>query len=217
MLYAAALHSTVTPVNLGAEIVPGGTLYTWAAAVIAPAGSISGGSAQGTGQASISQTLTNTTNASATATYTVTPVSGACTGATFTITVTVNPKATIANKTATICSGNAFTVTPVNGGAGNCSGGTIIYLDSTGHCSGRGDNGWRCTGDRAAKYKPDTYKYDKCFCYGNLYSNACFRKCAGATFQIQVTVSPKATISDKTTTICSGTAFSITPVNGELR
>ncbi len=115
---------TITPVNGGAEIVPGGTTYTWTAPVLAPAASITGGSAQGTGQASISQTLTNTTNAVATATYTVTPMSGTCAGATFTVTVTVNPRATIANKTATICSGAAFTITPVNGGAEIVPGGT---------------------------------------------------------------------------------------------
>ena len=85
---------SVTPVNGGAEIVPAGTLYTWAAPVIAPVGAITGGSAQAVGQASISQTLTNTTTAPATATYTVTPASGACTGATFTVTVTVNPVGT---------------------------------------------------------------------------------------------------------------------------
>ena len=95
---------SIAPVN-GTDVVPAGTTYTWTAPVIAPAGSITGGSAQGTGQSAISQTLTNTTNASATATYTVTPRSGSCNGATFTVQVTVSPRATIANKTATICSG----------------------------------------------------------------------------------------------------------------
>src|SRR5690606_33258756 len=107
---------TVTPANGGTEIVPTGTTYTWSAPVISPAGSITGGSAQPTGQTSISQALTNTSNASATATYTVTPQSGTCTGPTFTVTVTVNPVPSISNKTATICSGGTFTVTPANGG-----------------------------------------------------------------------------------------------------
>ena len=45
---------------------PVGTTYTWTAPAIAPtAGAITGGSAQATGQTSISQTLTNTTAASA--------------------------------------------------------------------------------------------------------------------------------------------------------
>ena len=80
---------TVTPTS-----TPAGATYTWTAPAIAPAGSITGGSAQATAQTSISQTLTNTTGNPATATYTVTPTLGTCPGATFTVTVTVNPSTT---------------------------------------------------------------------------------------------------------------------------
>src|SRR5208283_5632873 len=58
--------------------------------------------------------LSNTTNTVKTATYTVTPVSGTCTGGTFTVTVTLNPTPVVPAQTATICSGGTFTVTPVN-------------------------------------------------------------------------------------------------------
>src|SRR5690606_225803 len=108
---------TVTPSNGGTEIVPSGTTYTWTAPVISPAGPITGGSAQPTGQTSISQALTNTSNASATAPHTVTPLPARRSAALFTVTVTVNPVPSISNKTATICSGGSFTVTPANGGA----------------------------------------------------------------------------------------------------
>lgn len=70
---------------------PSGTTYTWSAPTLNPASSITGGTAQASPQASISQTLTNTTTASATATYTVTPTAGTCVGSTFTVTVTVDP------------------------------------------------------------------------------------------------------------------------------
>ena len=210
----SATAFSVTPVNGGAEIVPGGTTYTWGIPVIAPAGAISGGSAQAAGQASISQTLTNTTNASAAATYTVTPRSGACTGATFTITVTVDPKATIANKTATICSGTAFNITPVNGGPEIVPGGTLYtwgapVIAPAGSITG---------GSAQAAGQPDISQ--TLTNTTNASATATYTvtptsgACAGATFQVQVTVSPKATISDKTATICSGTAFSVTPVNG---
>jgi len=52
--------------------------------------------------------------------YTVTPTSGDagnCVGTNFTITVTVNSTPVIANKTSTICSGAAFTVSPSNSGS----------------------------------------------------------------------------------------------------
>ena len=83
---------TVTPVDGVNGTVPAGTTYTWGNPVISPAGSITGGSAQGTGQTSISQTLTNTTNTPATATYTVTATSPGCSGGKqFTLVMTVNP------------------------------------------------------------------------------------------------------------------------------
>src|SRR5207247_2462726 len=95
--------------------VPAGTKYTWTAPTVT--GGITGGSAQAVGQTSISQTLTNPTNVMQTATYTVTPTSGVagyCAGASFTITVTVNPTPLIANKTATICNATAIIVTYIN-------------------------------------------------------------------------------------------------------
>ncbi|OUL59855.1 Ig-like domain-containing protein, partial [Flavobacterium sp. AJR] len=50
---------------------------------------------------------------------------GICTGSTFTVTVTVNPKPVLNNITATsICSGGTFTVTPTNGTNGTIPSGT---------------------------------------------------------------------------------------------
>lgn len=82
---------TITPVSLGGDIVPVGTTYTWSNPTISPAGTVTGASAQSTPQTSISQNLINTTTSPATVSYTVTPLSGVCTGTTFTIVVTVNP------------------------------------------------------------------------------------------------------------------------------
>jgi hypothetical protein len=78
---------TVTPVNVTNGIVPSGTTYSWSAPVVT--GSMTGG-ATGSGAASITGTLINPTATTQTATYTVTPVKGSCTGATFTVTVSVN-------------------------------------------------------------------------------------------------------------------------------
>ncbi|MFN6386787.1 MAG: hypothetical protein ACK4X2_00600, partial [Bacteroidota bacterium] len=65
-------------------------------------------------------TATNLTNAAIVSTVVVTPIytnnSVSCTGSTKSFTLTVNPKATIANKTVSTCSGTGFTVTPSNGG-----------------------------------------------------------------------------------------------------
>ncbi|WP_445905228.1 PKD-like domain-containing protein [Flavobacterium sp.] len=85
---------TATPTNGSGNIVPSTTTYTWTTPVSTPAGAITGGSAQTTGANTISQTLTNTTTEVATIEYIVTPISGACAGIPFTITVTVNPTPT---------------------------------------------------------------------------------------------------------------------------
>ena len=109
---------SVVPSNIASTtIIPTGTSYTWSTPVINPLGAITGCSAQATGLASISQTLTNITNSTATATYTVTPTSGAagaCIGSPFTVTVTVNPVPFIPPQNTTICSGKSFSITPEN-------------------------------------------------------------------------------------------------------
>jgi hypothetical protein len=93
---------SVAPANGGGNIVPAGTTYTW----IAPTGSgFTGGSAQTTGVATIAQTLTNTGSTPVTATYRVTPSTATCTGATFTLVVTINAQATVnAGSNQAVCS-----------------------------------------------------------------------------------------------------------------
>ncbi|WP_316634030.1 Ig-like domain-containing protein [uncultured Flavobacterium sp.] len=112
---------TVTPADGTNGTVPAGTTYSWAAPNVI---GISG-TAAGSNASNISGTLTNTTNAPIDVVYTVTPTSGICTGSTFTVTVTVNPKPALTNITApSICSGGTFTVTPVNGTNGTIPAGT---------------------------------------------------------------------------------------------
>jgi len=92
---------TITPTHGSGNIVPSGTTYSWGIPTVT--GGITGGTA-GSGQTSIVQTLSNPTTTPQTATYTITPDSSGCTGNSFTLTVTVNPKPTssvnIASQTA---------------------------------------------------------------------------------------------------------------------
>jgi len=92
------------------QIIPVNTTYTWSLPVITPTGAVTGASAATAGQANISQTLNNLSNAPATVTYTVTPVSGEaglCQGTPFKITVTVNP-----DSKASFTSSNTFGCAP---------------------------------------------------------------------------------------------------------
>ena len=119
---------TTSPANSGATIVPASTTYTW---TVATNTNVTGQSNQTTAQSSISQTLTNSTNTVQTVVYTVTPTSGAqgsCPGATFTLSVTVNPTPVISNQTEVICSNGSFNITLNNGIPSTSS---IIPLNTT--------------------------------------------------------------------------------------
>lgn len=111
---------TVTPIDGVNGFIPSGTTYTWGPPSIT--GGITGG-ASGSGN-SIIGTLTNPTNTAQTATYTVTPTVNGCTGPDFNVIVTVDPVATINNFNSNICTGDGFTISPVNATDGIVPSGT---------------------------------------------------------------------------------------------
>ncbi|KFF01535.1 PKD-like domain-containing protein, partial [Flavobacterium hydatis] len=199
---------TVTPINGTNGTVPVGTLYSWAAPNVI---GISG-TAAGSNAASISGTLTNSTNAPINVVYTVTPTSGICTGSTFTVTVTVNPKPALSNITASsICSGGTFTVTPTNGTNGTVPSGTtyswaapnVIGISGTAAGSNASNISGTLTNSTNA---PINVIYTVTPTSGT---------CSGSTFTVTVTVNPKPTLSNITaTSICSGGTFTVTPANG---
>jgi gliding motility-associated-like protein len=144
---------TITPDTSSGDIVPMGTTYTWTNPIIAPAGSITGASAQNIQQNNISQTLINTTTNPSTVSYTVTPLSGVCTGINFTITVTVNP-AISPNVTSTnnTCFGsdNAAIQTNITGGIPFSSGAPYLI-------SWTGPDGFTSTASSISNLEPGNY------------------------------------------------------------
>ena len=201
----AACSNTVF--NLIPVSVPSNTTYTWTAPVIAPVGAISGGSAQTTGQASISQLLTNQTINSATATYTVTPTAAGCTGASFTAMVTLNPVPAVANQLlAAICSGNAFSYTPASMPAGTTyTWSNPLLAPASGLTGG------------SAQPISQTSIGQSLSSVNNIMDTATYtvtpstNGCAGNTFTVTVPVKPVPILFSMTDTICSGTPFSILP------
>ena len=144
---------TQTPVNSGSEIVPAGTTYTWSNPAINPPNAITGTSDQNVAQTEISQTLINTTTNPATVTYTVTPIVGVCSGAPFTVIVTVNPAIsnpiTIKNSS---CFGknNGSIQTNITGGIPFSSG--VPY-----QISWTGPNGYTATDSTISNLAPGDY------------------------------------------------------------
>jgi gliding motility-associated-like protein len=198
---------TVTPTNGSGNIVPSGTTYTWTVAANA---NVTGASNQSTATSTISQTLTNTSNTVQTVVYTVTPISGTCSGATFTVTVTVNPTPTVTAQATTICSGNVFSVAPLNGSGNIVPTGTTYSWSApaaitgiSGLAAGTAQTtiGGTLTNSTAA---PINVTYVVTPTSGS---------CVGASFNVVVTVNPRPAITNMTATICSGSAFTAAPVN----
>jgi hypothetical protein len=196
---------SVTPANATNGIVPAGTTYSWSDP------SVSGitGAASGSGAANISGTLTNTTNAAINVIYTVTPILGSCAGATFTVTVTVNPKPAVTAMTATICSASAFSVTPVTTTDGIVPAGTTYswaapsVLGITGIAAGSAASSISGTLTNTTNAAIDVV----------YIVTPTSGTCTGATFTVTITVNPKPAVNNLTDAICSEGTFTKTPIN----
>ena len=201
---------SVTPTN-GTDIVPSGTTYAWSSLPVVTGGLTGGATA--TGQSSISGTLTNPTNTPQTATYTVTPTSGTCVGPTFNVVATINPKPVIVNKTSTICSGDAFSVTPVNGSDIVPASTTYTWTIST-NSNITGQSAQSSAQSSIGQTLTNLTNTAQTITYTVTPTSGAAGNCVGSTFTIVVTVNPKTTIANKTATTCSGVAFTVTPTNG---
>ena len=187
----SAIAFTATPANGSDGIVPASMTYTWGVPVVT--GGLTGGVA-GSG-ASVTGTLTNPTNTAQTATYTVTPSTATCTGSNFTVTVTVDPVPAILPLTATVCSKATFTVTPLNVFNGIVPAGTtyswavpIVTGGITGGATGSGSAVISGT-----LTNPTTLVQTATYSVTPLSGS-----CAGALFNVTVTVNPLPKTSDIT-------------------
>jgi len=190
-----------------ATVVPSGTKYSWPAPSVT--GGITGGAA-GVDLNAIGGTLFNPTNTAQTATYTVTPTSGTtgnCVGATFTVTVTVNPKPFIINASPVICSGENLVVTPTNG-AGNVVPAGTTYSWSAPTVSGGMTGG--ASGTNQGAISVNLTNPTNTVQTASYNVTATSGTCLGSTFTLAVNVNPKPTVGSNLATqaICSGDAIS---------
>ena len=200
---------TTIPANTLPDVVPAGTQYTW---TVVDNPNITGESSQATKQNNISQTLTNTSNTAQNVVYTVTPISGTCTGATFTITVTVNPKPKIAAKTTTICSASTFSISPSNTSPDIVPTGTTYTWTVV-------DNA-NVVGDVAQPVAQSNISVSSALTTAvNSTQNVVYTvtptsgTCVGPTFSATVTINPLPKIADFAKNICTGTSFDATPTD----
>ena len=201
---------TVTPVNGINGLVPAGTTYSWPAPVVT--GGLTGGSASSGSPTSITGTLTNPLNTPQTATYTVTPISAGCTGANFTVTVTVNPTPAITAMTSATCTGNGFTVTPVNGINGVVPAGTTYSWPApvvTGGLTGGSASSGSPTSITGTLTNPSSNAQTATYTVTPLSGS-----CSGSTFTVTITVNQIPAITAMTISVWSEFGFIVTPVNG---
>ncbi|MDP4868897.1 MAG: gliding motility-associated C-terminal domain-containing protein, partial [Crocinitomicaceae bacterium] len=133
-------------------------------------------------------------------------------GSTDVFQVIVNPTPAIADVTIGNCSGSTFDATPVNGvdivpagttytwtvvenpavvGTSNVSAGTLAVSQTLSNLSSQSQSVTYTVTPTAGS-------------------------CVGDNFDVTVSVAPTMTIADATTTICTGSSFSITPIDGDL-
>jgi hypothetical protein len=209
----SGLPFEVSPVNNGSVIVPSTTRYSWSEPAVSNA-SLTGG-ASASDQLSVNGTLTNNSNVTRTAVYIVTPTTtlGNCVGATFTVLVTVNPKAVITAMSATICSGTTFNVTPTDITNGIVPANTKYTWDLpavsnpslTGGQSAslvNGVYGFLHNGTNVVRTAVYTVTPRSELCLDN------------NPFTVTVFVNPKPEVTPMSTVICSGLTFQVSPANG---
>ncbi|MCM8871784.1 MAG: hypothetical protein NDJ65_00710, partial [Paludibacteraceae bacterium] len=197
--YTICSGTSFTYAAVAGDVVPAGTTYTWA---VADNANVTGESVQTTATDAMSQTLTNTSAAVQNVIYVVTPKVGDCTGAAFNVTVTVNPKPAIANKTYTICSGTAFTYASE---AGDVVPANIEYTWTVAdNANVTGESAQTTATDAMSQTLTNTSATAQDVVYTVTPKSG---DCTGADFTVTVTVNPKPAIANKTYTICSGTAF----------
>ena len=204
---------TITPTNAPtATIVPLGTTYTW---TVVDNVNVSGDLNETTAQPSISQTLTNNTNVVQTVVYTVTPKSGSCTGATFTVTVTVNPKPVVPAQTLIICSEDAFTLTLTNNPTT-----TIIPANTTytwtvaSNTNVTGQSNQTASTGTISQTLTNSSNSQQAVVYTITPTSGAAGSCAGNPFTLTVNVDPRPKITNINASVCSGSLLTVSiPAN----
>lgn len=199
----------------GSDIVPSSVTYTWLAPVSSPEGAITGGAAQSTPVSTIRQLLMNTTNQTATLTYKVIPaVANACAGDTFTIIVTVKPKAVIPEQTINVCSRSSFTLQPANNPP------TVTVPDGTLYTWGEPvvTPAGSVTGASAmlspvASLQQTLTNTTTSTAVVTYTITPVSGDCTGEPFTVRVYVNPQPGITDQLAEICSHDIFSVIPLN----
>jgi len=164
------------------------------------------------------QTLINTTPNPITVTYTAiasTTGASACPGTPSLYQIVVTPTPVIPNTTETICSGGFFNVQPVNNSNTIVPSGTTYTwtVSSNSNITGQTDQPLPQTS--IADTLTNITNVPQTIVYTAEPRSGIADSCFGQQFTITVTVNPKPVIPTLTQTVCSGTGFLLSPIDGQ--
>ena len=195
----------VTICNIASYVYnPGGqgTTYTWLAPVVAGIGGIEAGTNATEFNSGV---LINSTLNPITVVYTVIPKFGTCTGAPFTVSVTVSPMSSWNDHTATICNGDEYVYNPT----GNIPAGTIYSWTRpaisglTGLSQGYGEVNFFSGNLVNTTHTPIVVTF--------VVTPNTATACGGDEFTVTLTVRPTVHAFDKDVNICNNSAYIYTP------
>ncbi|MCX6263062.1 MAG: hypothetical protein NTZ47_00775 [Bacteroidetes bacterium] len=188
-------------------IIPAASVYTWS--VPTTSSSISGGAA-GTNN-SLTGKLNSASTVALTATYLVRAATANCSGNVFSVTVWVKPTALIQATTLSICSGTGFGFTPSSQVSNRVPSATLYTWIAP--------SGINLIGGQA-EATPSSSISGNLSVSGSIVQTATYLVtpssggCTGQPFSLAVRIQPTSIISAVSISICSGSLFSFSPVNG---
>lgn len=197
-----------TPLSITPSNVPFGTTYTWGVPVIAPAGAISGSTANGAQLSVFGQTLTNTSGSNGVALYTVTPSTNGCVGSNFSIEVTVKIAANLSTQNVSICSGQSFNIKPTGVPLGT----TYTWTDpqrSANVLGGSSQNVEQTNIAQILNYNNIAGGVGTATYSVTPNSSGCL----GLPFNLVVSIKPLPIVPDISNSVCSGVNFTQTPAS----
>ena len=198
---------SVSPNDTQDGQVPSGTLYRW----LAPTGAgLVNGVSQTTPVSAIIGNLTNNTASLRTAVYQVTPVSGSCTGNTFSLLINVQPIASINAITAATCSGVGFSVDPATPATGIIPAGTLYTWSSP---AGTGFTGGAAQSTPVSTITGNLTMTIATATSATYQITPVSGSCTGTVFTLVVILQPKAAIQPIAISVCSGVTFNVVPDN----
>jgi gliding motility-associated-like protein len=196
--------------------IPTGTVYSWTAPQVTPAGTLTGsGLSAQNNQLVFAPTLTNSNTNPSSANFNITPSTAGCVGSPFRVVVNVNPSANvsvnISSQTLVTCSGSSFVFSPPN-----VPPNTVFSWRSPSMGSGVSTTGFSQNTNVAGDPNiTGILNYNGVDSGGTAVYSVVPKSgsCAGAPFDLMVKVRPLPIVATASQSVCSNNPFTTIPTS----